>query len=136
VVIDAPGGAHDAPPPGIDARSFAGVACVVPDGVCLPPDGTCCTGNGGDKCQTAASSCGGERMQCDGAEDCSGGTACCYLAGHGSLCTEASMCAGVDVIMCHPDGPATCPGATHCCALRGGPTTSPYGVCLSGGCPA
>jgi hypothetical protein len=122
---------------GVDAQSFAGVECgLAPTATCLAPDGVCCVASGGDKCVAPQTLCNGERVQCDGAEDCRSGEVCCWLQGHGSLCTQAGMCGGGDEVMCHPGGPPTCGGSMHCCDLGGGPVTSVYGVCSAGPCPA
>jgi hypothetical protein len=115
--------------PGADARTFAGVACgIAPTLTCTPPTSECCVA-GNDTCIMPEAACTGERMQCDGTEDCNGGDVCCFRPGDGARCAAAAMCNGTDVVMCHPDGPKTCVGALKCCQLGPGPTTSPYGVC-------
>lgn len=134
--VDAAGTVRPDGGPTPDAPQFEGVACDVPANACVAPDGVCCTGAGNDRCLAPQGLCGGERMQCDGPEDCGSGNVCCYIQGHGALCTPAGMCAAGDDVMCHRLGPPSCPGALHCCDLRGGPLGNPYGVCLSGGCPA
>ncbi|HTJ47416.1 MAG TPA: hypothetical protein VL463_35195 [Kofleriaceae bacterium] len=116
--------------PMVDAAPFTGVACDVPDNACVDPSSVCCTGAGSDRCAAPEALCSGDRMQCDGSEDCKGNEVCCFIKGHGSMCTQPDMCAAGDQIMCHRVGGPPCPNGLQCCDVNGGP----YGVCQSGGC--
>ena len=117
-----------------DGQPFEGVACNGdPNGACEAPASVCCLADSGDTCTLPQTLCTGPRMQCDGAEDCNPGEVCCYISGHGALCTEADMCGGGDQLMCHPGGTA-CANGLHCCPLPGVGARSGYGVCRSIAC--
>ena len=65
----------------------------------------CCFTVGGPDCQPhgAAGMCSfqgsGELLSCDGAEDCTGGNVCCYVAGEKkALCKSATACSNGKVL--------------------------------------
>ena len=108
---------------------YAGVACgLTPTTTCRGGDPDCCASNASDTCVASTAVCNGERMQCDGPEDCAANEDCCFISTHGAACTERGMCGNGDLVMCHP-GESTCGAGLMCCDIGPGPTTSPYGVC-------
>jgi hypothetical protein len=81
----------------------------------------CCTTVGGDSCQAPSTSgfCtsveGGSILECDGNEDCAGGTVCCFLESEKTAKCRTS-CPGPGKTMCNgatPDCPSgqTCSGS-------------------------
>lgn len=110
--------------------AYGGVSCgLSPTTTCGGSGPVCCVDNNGDTCVATGDPCSGERMQCDGPEDCAGNEQCCYIATHGASCTERGMCGNGDLVMCHPGATNTCGTGLMCCDIGPGPVSSPYGVC-------
>jgi hypothetical protein len=89
----------------------AAIGVLCSNTLCSPQTG-CCTATGGTPaCLQAGQQCSGKLVMCDGPEDCSGGTSCCFAANGGSTCSAASACTGS--ILCVTD--ADCPASESAC---------------------
>jgi hypothetical protein len=110
---------RDASDPPADAASI-GPACGAT--TCTGTE-VCCIGSV-TTCKAPAL-CPSQSFQCDGAEDCAGGTCCFGNGGQGgSECQTGTNCGA---IACHDDG--DCGGATPACCPK--PFSPGYKVCLA-----
>jgi hypothetical protein len=97
----------------------AAIGVMCSNSLCTPQTG-CCTGTGGPPaCLQAGQTCSGKLVKCDGPEDCSGGTSCCFDATGGSTCTTADTCTGSILCTTDSDCPSSEPSCcNHECATK------------------
>jgi hypothetical protein len=144
--IDAPTSAADAPSGdgastdggAIDgATTGNGVVCARADQSCTGAMPECCDlMTGTDTCIAPSGPCAGERLECDGPEDCAQGEECCLFDGQGSRCLDEGICGttgSISSTMCHVV--AHCDQGELCCGTAPGPAVDLYGICSSGPCP-
>ena len=140
-MVDAPGSGGDAAASGdggIDgAANGNGVLCARADQSCVAPTPQCCDlATGIDTCIAANGACAGDRLECDGPEDCFVGQECCLFDGQGSRCLDEGICGTTGSIsneMCHVQG--DCDLNEMCCGTAPGPAIDLYSVCTQGPCP-
>lgn len=141
--------AVDAPPSGIDAvfgfdalgidasSTGDGVRCARADQACTGATPECCDlMTGTDMCIAPSGTCAGDRLECDGPEDCPTGDECCLFAGQGSRCIQAGVCGTTGSIsntMCHVMN--DCGQGELCCGTAAGPAVDLYAICTQGPCP-
>ncbi|MBZ0230722.1 MAG: hypothetical protein K8M05_00100 [Deltaproteobacteria bacterium] len=119
------------------ARSGDGVVCARADQACVEPTPECCdVMTGTDTCVATTEACAGDRLECDGPEDCAVGDECCLFQGQGSRCIQAGVCGTTGAIsneMCH--APTDCAQGEMCCGTAPGPQVDLYAICTMGPCP-
>jgi hypothetical protein len=115
----APSGNLDASAPSTADASTSGagtIACGTDP--CAVGANFCCTTVGGDNCQASSTSgfCtsveGGSILECDGNEDCAGGTVCCFLESEKTAKCRTS-CPSPGKTMCNGPTP-DCPSGQTC----------------------
>lgn len=134
-------GGTDAPESGdggIDGATRGdGVLCARQDQACVDPRPECCdVATGTDTCVAMNGTCAGERLECDGPEDCPVAQECCLFDGQGSRCIDTGVCGTTGPIaneMCHVVG--DCDQNEMCCGTAPGPALDLYSVCRTGPCP-
>ncbi len=119
------------------AIGTTGVLCARADQACTEPTPICCDVSPGlDTCIASGGACSGERLACDGPEDCPFGDECCLFQGQGSRCIPSGVCGTTGAIsneMCHVQDDCA-PGLT-CCGTAPGPALDLYAICTPAGCP-
>lgn len=138
--VDAPGGSTDAAVAG-DASDAAasgnGVLCARADQSCVAPTPECCdVASGTDTCVATNATCAGDRLECDGPEDCPPNQECCLFEGQGSRCLDTGTCGTTGSIsnaMCHV--PGDCDANENCCGTAPGPALDLYAICTMNPCP-
>jgi len=138
--IDAPSSGSDAATGDaivLDARIGNGVLCARADQSCVDPTPECCdVASGLDTCIAQAGSCAGDRLECDGPEDCPAGEECCLFDGQGARCFDTGICGTTGSIsntMCHVEG--DCDANENCCGTAPGPAIDLYSICSMDPCP-
>lgn len=120
-----------------DGATAGGVVCARLDQTCVAPTPECCDlPTGTDTCIGTNDACAGERLECDGPEDCPVGDECCLFQGQGSRCIQAGVCGTTGSIsneMCHEH--TDCEQGELCCGTAPGPQVDLYAVCATGPCP-
>lgn len=133
------GGAIDASGDGgVDAATRGdGVLCARQDQSCVDPTPECCdVTTGTDMCIAANGTCAGDRLACDGPEDCPLAQECCLYEGQGSRCIDEGICgttSSISAEMCHVM--TDCDQNEMCCGTAPGPALDLYSVCRTGPCP-
>lgn len=138
VVVDPPdaGGVSDGSTPGV-------ITCG--DTTCEAASQQCCISGGGggasSMCIPIGDACMGAAVDCDGPEDCSGGTVCCANGGFGGditvACVDSSMCTGGfggGFELCH--GASDCTDTSvMCCPIMAGGISGAFcsARCFGGG---
>lgn len=121
----------------IDAAIGNGVLCARADQSCTGATPECCDlMTGTDTCIAQAGTCAGDRLECDGPEDCPVLQECCLFDGQGSRCIDAGICGTTGAIsneMCHVI--ADCDQGEMCCGTAPGPALDLYAICSNGPCP-
>jgi hypothetical protein len=140
--VDAPGsGTTDAAATsdgGADATTNGnGVLCAREDQSCVAPTPECCdVTSGTDTCVGTNDPCSGDRLECDGPEDCPASQECCLFDGQGSRCLDTGICGTTGSIsneMCHVAG--DCDANENCCGTAPGPALDLYSICTTSPCP-
>ncbi len=121
----------------LDGSLGNGVLCARANQTCSGATPECCdVESGTDTCIAQSGACAGDRLECDGPEDCGQGQECCLFEGQGSRCLDEGICGTTGSIsneMCHVR--EDCDLNETCCASAPAPDVDLYPTCLVGACP-